>query len=340
MLMRICTPTYEVCLLVVVPFLLVLSKLSVHSLQLRRIKSYLRNRMSDERLSGLALVHLHHDLDIDVDEICTIFVIKHKRRMFQGRILLRVLIQANGKRPTNYSVQPGLVGGVWWRGKLPRESKSLFGIKVWTPPPPPNKKFLDPPLHAITNHSITNLHITETRFLTRYDKDNIIGWAKRQSKTGFSATDWKSTKTLEKWSGFLDELWFQVEVNFFQSEKNQCRGQRSHKADCPNNSPGSLVCEQAHIWERTWSYMLYLVCSPWPAVSILVRRLLLFYNSVPSSKMLASVQTTTSHLSPCPSPPPPLCKTFKIAAFLRSRHQGYQSIHVIPTSISITQLVD
>ena len=37
---------------------------------LRRIKSYLRNRMSDERLSGL--MHLHHDLDIDIDEICTI----------------------------------------------------------------------------------------------------------------------------------------------------------------------------------------------------------------------------------------------------------------------------
>ena len=54
---------------------------------LRRIKSYLRNRMSDEQLSGLALVHLHHDLDFDVDKICTIFVTKHKRRMFQGCIL-------------------------------------------------------------------------------------------------------------------------------------------------------------------------------------------------------------------------------------------------------------
>ena len=27
--------------------------------------------------------HLHHDLDNDVDEICTIVVTKHKRRMFQ-----------------------------------------------------------------------------------------------------------------------------------------------------------------------------------------------------------------------------------------------------------------
>ena len=54
---------------------------------LRRIKSYLRKRMSDERLSGLALTHLHHDLDIDVDEICTILITKHKRRLFQGCIL-------------------------------------------------------------------------------------------------------------------------------------------------------------------------------------------------------------------------------------------------------------
>ena len=44
---------------------------------LQRIKSYLRNRMSDERLSGLALMHFHHDLDNDVDEICTIFRTKH-----------------------------------------------------------------------------------------------------------------------------------------------------------------------------------------------------------------------------------------------------------------------
>ena len=54
---------------------------------LRRIKSYLRNRMTDEQLSGLALMYLHQGLDIDVDEICTTFVTKHRRRMFQGYIL-------------------------------------------------------------------------------------------------------------------------------------------------------------------------------------------------------------------------------------------------------------
>ena len=35
------------------------------------------------------LMHLHRDLDIDVDEICTIFVTKHKRRMIQGCILYK-----------------------------------------------------------------------------------------------------------------------------------------------------------------------------------------------------------------------------------------------------------
>ena len=39
---------------------------------LRQIKSYLRNSMSDERLSELAIMHLHHNLDTDVDEICNL----------------------------------------------------------------------------------------------------------------------------------------------------------------------------------------------------------------------------------------------------------------------------
>ena len=34
-------------------------------------------------------MHLHRDLDIDVDEICTIFVTKHKSRMIQGCILYK-----------------------------------------------------------------------------------------------------------------------------------------------------------------------------------------------------------------------------------------------------------
>lgn len=36
----------------------------------RRLKTYLRSRMSEERLSGLALMHIHHGLHIDVKDIC------------------------------------------------------------------------------------------------------------------------------------------------------------------------------------------------------------------------------------------------------------------------------
>ena len=51
---------------------------------LRRIKSYRRNMMPEERLSGLALMCLHHDLNINIDNICTTFVAKQKRRCSRG----------------------------------------------------------------------------------------------------------------------------------------------------------------------------------------------------------------------------------------------------------------
>ena len=35
---------------------------------LRRIKSYLQSTMSSERFAGLALMHLHSDVDINIDE--------------------------------------------------------------------------------------------------------------------------------------------------------------------------------------------------------------------------------------------------------------------------------
>ena len=50
---------------------------------LRIIKLYLRNRMSEKRLSGLALMYLHHDLNINIDNICTAFVAVDKKRLFQ-----------------------------------------------------------------------------------------------------------------------------------------------------------------------------------------------------------------------------------------------------------------
>ena len=54
---------------------------------LKRIKSYLQSTMSSERFAGLALMHLHSDIDIDIDEVCEAFISKHNTKMFQSCIL-------------------------------------------------------------------------------------------------------------------------------------------------------------------------------------------------------------------------------------------------------------
>ena len=46
--------------------------------------------MSIERLAGLALMHLHNDLDIDEDKICKLFISKHHRTMFQSWLLFEL----------------------------------------------------------------------------------------------------------------------------------------------------------------------------------------------------------------------------------------------------------
>ena len=56
----------------------------------RRLKSYLRSSMSGDRLAGLALMHIHHDMDIDPHEICQEYITKHARRMFQSCLVKQV----------------------------------------------------------------------------------------------------------------------------------------------------------------------------------------------------------------------------------------------------------
>lgn len=53
----------------------------------RRVKSYIRSFMTTERLAGLALMHLHNDIEIDVDLICQQYISKLNRRMFKSCIL-------------------------------------------------------------------------------------------------------------------------------------------------------------------------------------------------------------------------------------------------------------
>ena len=54
---------------------------------LRRLKTYLRSTMSQKRLTGLALLHIHYNMDIDFDEIIRRFARLHPRRMQLANIL-------------------------------------------------------------------------------------------------------------------------------------------------------------------------------------------------------------------------------------------------------------
>ena len=38
------------------------------------IKDFMRSTMSEDRLTGLALMHIHSDIDINLDEIINVFV--------------------------------------------------------------------------------------------------------------------------------------------------------------------------------------------------------------------------------------------------------------------------
>ncbi len=53
---------------------------------LRRLKSYLRSSMGQDRLTGLALLHIHNDIPVNV-EIVEEFALKHPRRMRLSNIL-------------------------------------------------------------------------------------------------------------------------------------------------------------------------------------------------------------------------------------------------------------
>jgi hypothetical protein len=54
---------------------------------LRRIKTYLRNRMGGERLAGLTLMSMNHSMVIDMDKICKMFIARNRRKMFSSCIL-------------------------------------------------------------------------------------------------------------------------------------------------------------------------------------------------------------------------------------------------------------
>ena len=55
---------------------------------LRKIKNDMRNTMHEERLTGLALMHLHHSMDIELDDIVQRFIKTNNRRPFQSSVVL------------------------------------------------------------------------------------------------------------------------------------------------------------------------------------------------------------------------------------------------------------
>ena len=48
---------------------------------LRRLKTYMRTTMGNERMNGLALMHVHRDIKLNHDELLDSFALRHPRRM-------------------------------------------------------------------------------------------------------------------------------------------------------------------------------------------------------------------------------------------------------------------
>ena len=53
---------------------------------MRRIKTYARSVMTEERFSDLALISMHYNKRVPVDEICKAFVQAHPRKLFQASL--------------------------------------------------------------------------------------------------------------------------------------------------------------------------------------------------------------------------------------------------------------
>ena len=54
---------------------------------LRRMKTYLRSTMTQERLNGLALLHIHRIIELKVSDIIDLFAQKRPRRLELSNIL-------------------------------------------------------------------------------------------------------------------------------------------------------------------------------------------------------------------------------------------------------------
>ena len=54
---------------------------------IRRLHTWTRATMGQNILSSLALIHIHRDMPVDLDEVVNIFITKHPRRLELGNVL-------------------------------------------------------------------------------------------------------------------------------------------------------------------------------------------------------------------------------------------------------------
>ena len=55
---------------------------------LRRLKTYLKNRMGEDRLSSLALMNIHHEFEVNTNKVIEEFKKKSNRQLFSISLLL------------------------------------------------------------------------------------------------------------------------------------------------------------------------------------------------------------------------------------------------------------
>ena len=54
---------------------------------LRRVKTYIGNRMGEDRLPGLTVMNMNHGMETDLETVCKMFIERNKRKMFSIYIL-------------------------------------------------------------------------------------------------------------------------------------------------------------------------------------------------------------------------------------------------------------
>ena len=87
---------------------------------LRRLKTYLRSTMGQERMSSIALIHSHYTMDINYDEIIARFYALHPRRVAMEDIL------KNCHYCTFYIAIQVLVA--WWQFKPRNDQNEAHAI--------------------------------------------------------------------------------------------------------------------------------------------------------------------------------------------------------------------